>query len=250
MISFVFKGRIIAMVIFLISLISIVLISKFHYHYTLNEIFLGLLPYIAVIFFLYIFDTQNENLKNIIKQQRSRYKYLAQHDVLTGIPNRAFFFNKLKHLLYSAQQKKRQLAILFVDLNDFKKINDTLGHQAGDTILKEIAYRIQKQLNHIGTVARYGGDEFAIIIEKIEGVEALRALVDKIISHVTHPPVKINGNPVQVTMSIGATIAPDDGTEELTLLTNADSAMYHAKKNIHLKYCFYSDLAKETTPIQ
>jgi diguanylate cyclase (GGDEF)-like protein len=246
MISFVFKGRVTAMIIFLISLISMVLISKLHYHYTFSEIFLGLLPYTAVIFFLYIFDTQNENLKSMIKQQRSRYKYLSQHDTLTGIPNRAFFFNKLKELLHSVQQKKQKIAILFVDLDKFKQINDTLGHQAGDIILKEVASRIQKALDHKGIVTRYGGDEFAIIVEQIEGIGIMKELIHRIF-HSMHIPIDINGTPVQITMSIGATIAPDDGTEELTLLTNADKAMYRAKEQTQHKYCFYSELSAETT---
>jgi diguanylate cyclase (GGDEF)-like protein len=246
MISFVFQGRTTAMVVFFISLISMALISKFHYHYTLSEIFLGLLPYTAVIFFLYIFDTQNENLKAMIKQQRSRYKYLSQHDALTGIPNRAFFFNILNKLLYSVHQKNQKIAILFVDLNQFKQINDTLGHQAGDIILKEVAYRIQNVLRHQGIVARYGGDEFAIVIEHVEGLESLRKLVDKIF-YAIHKPIDTHKTSVQVMMSIGGTIAPDDTTEELTLLTNADKAMYHAKKSAHSKCCFYSEIVNNTT---
>jgi diguanylate cyclase (GGDEF)-like protein len=246
MISFVFKGRTTAMVIFFISLISMVLISKLHHHYSLSEIFLGLLPYIAVIFFLYIFDTQNEKLKNMIKQQRSQYKYLSQHDTLTGIPNRAFFFNQLKSLLHTVQHKEQKIAIFFVDLDEFKQINDTLGHQAGDMILKEIASRIQKVLKHKGVVTRYGGDEFAIMIDHIEGIDMIKKLIENIF-HSMQTPVNIDGTPVLVTMSIGATIAPDDGAEELTLLTNADKAMYYAKKSTQHKYCFYSELSAEMT---
>jgi diguanylate cyclase (GGDEF)-like protein len=243
MISFVFKGRTTAVTVFIISLISIILISKLHYHYTLSDTFLGLLPFIAVIFFLYIFDKQNEDLKSMIKQQRTRYKYLSQHDPLTGVPNRAFFFNKLKKLLHSIKENKQKIAILFVDLDNFKQINDSLGHQAGDIILKEVACRIQKVLDHTGAITRYGGDEFAIVIDQVKEISTLKEYVEKI-SHTISLPIYVGQTPIYITLSIGATISPDDGTEELTLLTNADKAMYYAKKNVDQKYCFYSDIPK------
>jgi len=241
MISFVFKGRVTAMIIFILSLMSIILISELHYHYSLSETLLGVLPYTAVIFFLYVFDKQNEDLKLMIKQERARYKYLSQHDTLTGIPNRAFFFTKLKQMLRSVREENRKIAILFIDLDNFKQINDTSGHQAGDIILREVASRIQKQLKQTDTVARYGGDEFAIIIDQVKDTESLKSFVKKIFNAM-EPPVLVNQYPVHVSMSIGATISPDDGTEELALLTNADRAMYCTKKSLQHRCCFHSEM--------
>jgi diguanylate cyclase (GGDEF)-like protein len=241
MISFVFKGRKTGLFVFIFSLLTIISISLFHYHHTPHELFLGLLPYTAVIFFLYIFDKQNENLKKTINTQKKEYLHLSRHDTLTGIPNRAFFFHKLEQLLASARKDHSQIALLFIDLNNFKTINDTFGHQIGDEILKEVALRIQKLLSGKEIFARYGGDEFALIIQGDDLYTFTEKRIVKI-ENCMKPPIRLQGVDHYITLSIGATIFPDDGRDEPTLLSNADKAMYYAKKHTQQKHAFYKDI--------
>jgi diguanylate cyclase (GGDEF)-like protein len=242
MITFIFKGRKVALAVFAVSLLNIILISKLHYHYTVMEIFLGLLPYSAVIFFLYVFNMQNEDLKHTINKQKSQYKYLSLHDALTGIPNRSFFFSTLKHSLEKVQNSDHKVALLFIDLDDFKTVNDTLGHHVGDAILKETAFRIQSQLRSTDIIARYGGDEFSLILSPVMENKEIEQIIKNILNAMD-TPVYIDGKKIYISLSIGIAVSPTDGTDELQLLTHADHAMYHVKKNKSAKYCFYENTA-------
>jgi diguanylate cyclase (GGDEF)-like protein/PAS domain S-box-containing protein len=201
-----------------------------------------------------IFPRRNRNGKivgfrgvghDITERKRSEEKiqYLATHDTLTGLPNRLMFGQLLNHAIQAAQRYKRQLAVLFFDLDRFKNINDTLGHEAGDQLLKKIASRLRQSLRAVDVIARLGGDEFVLLIEEIHNTEQAAAVARNILSTVIKP-MTIMGNECRVTASIGIGIYPRDGEDEQSLMKNADIAMYFAKEEGKNNYQFYSKKIK------
>ena len=153
---------------------------------------------------------------------------MATHDSLTGLPNRASLSDTLQHAVTRAQRRKDGLAIFFIDLDNFKSINDTLGHPAGDQLLREIARRVRASTRDSDLVARLGGDEFVVMVEAGTDRPSLQLLATKILAAVGES-MQLQGHEVKVTASIGISVFPDDGGDVLTLLANADMAMYRAK---------------------
>jgi diguanylate cyclase (GGDEF)-like protein len=169
----------------------------------------------------------------------ARVEYLAYHDGLTTLPNRSLFSKLLGQGINQAHRYKRQLAVLFLDLDRFKYINDTLGHEAGDQLLQEVATRLKACLRDSDTVARLGGDEFVVLLELND--EKYAAIVaQKILSAVARPFVLL-GQDFRVTASIGISTYPQDGLDEQTLTKNADIAMYQAKEEGKNNFQFYSE---------
>jgi diguanylate cyclase (GGDEF)-like protein/PAS domain S-box-containing protein len=166
-------------------------------------------------------------------------KFMAMHDALTQLPNRAMFNERLASSIAHAQRHSRKLAVLFIDLDRFKLINDTLGHEAGDVVLGEAAQRLTDNLRGGDTVARLGGDEFVVLLEEITDPVYVGSVSQKLISALAAPFV-ISGREYRVTASIGVSTFPDDGADPDTLLKNADSAMYRAKELGRNAYEFYS----------
>ena len=156
----------------------------------------------------------------------------AFHDLLTGLPNRALFNDRLEHGLAQAKRHDRSLAVMFIDLDGFKKINDTYGHDAGDDVLKTIAIRLTANTRDDDTVSRHGGDEFLYLVTEVGGDEDTRAIAEKIIASIQMPlqmtadGVKINAS---ISASIGIALFPKDGSTAQALVTRADKAMYQAK---------------------
>ena len=173
------------------------------------------------------------------KRTEQQLNYMATHDILTGLPNRLMFNQLLNQAIRSASRNKRLLAVLFIDLDRFKIINDSLGHEAGDRLLKEIARRFKRSLRSVDVVARLGGDEFIILIEEVEGLSQIEVVARKILSSALKPMV-LSGEECRVTASIGISIYPRDGMDEQTLMKNADIAMYYAKEEGKNNYQFYS----------
>lgn len=155
--------------------------------------------------------------------------YMAQHDALTGLPNRILFSDRLEQAIALAKREKHLLAILFIDLDKFKNANDTFGHEAGDGLLKEVAKRIKECLRESDVVARMGGDEFLVLMPKLEKDEDINLVAEKIRFVLNHPFI-ISGNSIDISASIGIAIYPKDGHDERTLTRKADSAMYNAKQ--------------------
>lgn len=155
-------------------------------------------------------------------------RYQAEYDSLTQLPNRSLFDDRLDQAIQKAHRSSEKFALLFMDLDDFKIINDTLGHAAGDLLLQQFSERIKKLIRASDTVARLSGDEFIVMIENIHPDNSIDQMLDKIISSLNEPFV-INRNQVFTTASIGVTIFPDDGESANDLLKNADQAMYAAK---------------------
>jgi len=173
------------------------------------------------------------------RQMEKQIRYLANHDALTGLPNRLMFNQMLNQAIESAKRYNKQFAVLFIDLDRFKIVNDTLGHEAGDQLLKEIAQRFKNSLRAVDIVGRLGGDEFVILLENLKEVSQVGILANKILS-AAMKPVVVYGEECRVTASIGISIYPFDGENEQTILKNADIAMYYAKEEGKNNYQFYS----------
>ncbi|MFO0752878.1 MAG: EAL domain-containing protein [Thermodesulfovibrionales bacterium] len=166
-------------------------------------------------------------------------RHQASHDPLTGLPNRALFLDHLTLELAQSHRTRRILAVLFLDLDRFKEVNDTLGHEAGDHLLREVGARLKACLRESDTVARIGGDEFTILLTDIERMESVAVTVRKIITVVREPFI-IKGHTLSATASIGVSLYPDDGADAEVLIRNADTAMYHAKEQGRNRYRFYN----------
>lgn len=173
------------------------------------------------------------------KNYENNLSYLASHDNLTSLPNRTHFNDGLEQAIHVAKRNKSKLAILFLDLNKFKNINDTFGHEIGDYLLKEVAKRFKNSLREEDTVARLGGDEFAIIINELKDNNDLIKISEKIIKKLKEP-LSINNHKLIPSTSIGISIYPDHAKNGETLLKYADQAMYIAKKKGSDKYEIYS----------
>jgi diguanylate cyclase (GGDEF)-like protein/PAS domain S-box-containing protein len=154
--------------------------------------------------------------------------YMAHHDALTGLPNRRLMQDRLNQAIMSARRKQRHVAVLFLDLDRFKVVNDTLGHDTGDFILKDVARRLVACVREGDTVSREGGDEFVMILPDLERPEHARVVADKILTDLARP-VEIGGHEIHVTPSIGISHYPNDATDVHQLLKHADNAMYQAK---------------------
>jgi diguanylate cyclase (GGDEF)-like protein len=163
------------------------------------------------------------------KGAEERIQYLATHDGLTGLPNRVMFGQLLGLELASARRYQRKLALLFIDLDGFKAVNDTLGHAAGDTLLKEMAARLKRTLRASDVVARLGGDEFVVLIQEANDAGQVSAVARKLLA-ATARPVEISGQECRVTASIGICMYPGDAHDEESLMKSADRAMYLAKE--------------------
>ena len=154
--------------------------------------------------------------------------FMAHHDALTGLPNRRLMQDRLNQAIMAARRKQRHVAVLFLDLDRFKVVNDTLGHDTGDFILKDVARRLVSCVREVDTVSREGGDEFVVILPDLERPENARVVADKILEELARP-VEIGGQEIHVTPSIGISHYPNDATDVHQLLKHADNAMYQAK---------------------
>jgi diguanylate cyclase (GGDEF)-like protein len=167
------------------------------------------------------------------------------HDPLTGLPNRMLLADRLGQVTAHRERLHATVALLFVDLDRFKEVNDTLGHAAGDRLLQDVAERLASCVRECDTVARLGGDEFVVMLLGLHDVEDAALVADKIVA-VVSGACRIEGSELHVAPSIGISIFPDDGADPDTLLRNADTAMYHAKKEGGGRYRFFTPLMQET----
>jgi diguanylate cyclase (GGDEF)-like protein/PAS domain S-box-containing protein len=172
-------------------------------------------------------------------ESQERLHFLAHHDVLTRLPNRTLFHDRLDHALNQARRTGSKLALMFIDLDGFKIINDSLSHAAGDALLQEVARRLQDSVRESDTVARLGGDEFTVILENQSGPEAAATVAQGILERITMP-IDLAGQSVSVGASIGITLFPDDASDREGLISNADIAMYRAKEVGRGNYQFFT----------
>ncbi|MFO7643667.1 MAG: EAL domain-containing protein [Desulfosarcina sp.] len=167
-------------------------------------------------------------------------EYLAYHDNLTGLPNRALFSRLLYHQMQLARRYEKRLALMFLDLDRFKAINDSLGHDAGDELLKKMGRRIGESLRESDIVARLGGDEFIMLLPEITEETQVTTVAGKILAAVARP-FTLAEQEFHITISIGIAMFPADGEDEQTLMKSADTAMYHAKEGGKNSFRFYSE---------
>jgi diguanylate cyclase (GGDEF)-like protein len=155
-------------------------------------------------------------------------RHMAQHDQLTGLPNRALFSDRIHRELTHAKRYAGRFAVIFLDLDKFKPINDDFGHAVGDLMLQHVARRLQDSVRASDTVGRMGGDEFVVLMPELTESDAALGLAEKI-RHAVGQPFIFDGHELTITCSLGVAIYPDDGTDEAALIKSADEAMYRAK---------------------
>jgi diguanylate cyclase (GGDEF)-like protein/PAS domain S-box-containing protein len=173
------------------------------------------------------------------RAQSAQLAHLAEHDSLTGLPNRLLFCDRVGQAISLARRHRGRAAVLFLDLDGFKQINDSLGHAAGDKLLQSLAKRLLACVRNPDTVSRYGGDEFAVLLQDVHRHQDALATARRLLSAIGEVD-SVEGHQVRVTASIGISVYPDDGFDAETLISNADNAMYRAKKNGCDNWEFYS----------
>ena len=201
--------------------------------YLLNVVFILLL----VLFIYVVYKTYMHSFD--LKQEKNRYEVLASYDPLTKLPNRTLLFLKLEEIRARAKREKRKFALLFLDLDNFKSINDTHGHNEGDKVLKYVAKTLRKLLRKEDTLARFGGDEFVIVLEEAQTPRDISIVAQKIIDKLKEP-LDFGYAKYYIGASIGISVYPDDAEDIHELIRYADTAMYTAKKNGRNRYAFFS----------
>lgn len=185
--------------------------------------------------------SRETELEQEISERRALEKqltHLAFHDSLTGLPNRSLFIDRLQRSIAEAERKKESVVVMFVDLDDFKKVNDSFGHHVGDKVIQGAALRLKKCLRDIDSIARLGGDEFTLLVPHIGEREDIEVIATRLIESLDEPIV-VEGNEFRMSISIGISVYPNDANNEDSLLRNADTAMYFAKHTRGPSYKFY-----------
>ncbi len=183
--------------------------------------------------------TERKKAEDILYEQKNMLDYQAHHDALTGLPNRTLFMDRLHQGIEKAKRNKTELALFFIDLDRFKQINDSLGHDVGDKVLNIITKRLNDVMRQEDTLARLGGDEFTIIMENLKNSQDASILAGKILKALEEAML-IDGNSLYISCSIGISVYPKDESDALNLLKDADAAMYRAKDEGRNNYQFYS----------
>lgn len=176
-----------------------------------------------------------------LKASERELAYLAHHDVLTDLPNRLLMSSRLQNAVDLAKRDQHQFAVLMMDLDRFKYINDSFGHPAGDELLRLVAASLKQRLRDIDTVARFGGDEFIILLEQLHQSEDAARFATQLINDMSQPWLLSNNAEVRIGASIGISVYPDHGAEGEILLSNADAALYRAKEQGRGRFAYYSD---------
>lgn len=194
----------------------------------------------------YILLKQPTHLQQLVEEKTQALHKLAFYDPLTKLCNRRLFNDLLARMAAANERTDSKLALLYLDLDDFKRINDSFGHENGDQLLKVIGQRLTSTVRKSDIVARIGGDEFCVLLPSINGRDAAAQIAEKILD-VVEKPIKLGSHSVRITPSIGITLAPDDGSDATQLLKNADIAMYSAKENSRDNYQFFEDKLNTNT---
>ncbi len=188
-----------------------------------------------------LIDTNTSLRHEIARRKRveEQVKFITTHDSLTNLPNRILFEDRLNQLIIQAQRHNEKIALMFLDLDQFKMVNDSLGHNIGDILLNEVANRLESATRHEGTVARLGGDEFVVCVPIHKSNEDIKVITRRL-SEFLREPFNINSVNLHITASIGVAVYPSDGMDANTLMSNADAAMYHAKQSGRAEIKFYT----------
>lgn len=206
------------------------------FHYPL---FLGFLDFaLQALMGIGMVGSLLEDEREAAVQATVEIEQLAYHDALTGLPNRMLFMDRLEVALAQASRYGQKLAVMFLDVDRFKEVNDSLGLTAGDSLLRMVSERVRRCVRQADTVSRFGGDEFAILIQKIEGFEDAAIVAQKVLQSVKSPYL-VHGRDIVVSTSIGISIFPEDGTDSEALVRNADTALFRAKDQGRDNYQLY-----------
>ena len=184
---------------------------------------------------IYIFSDMTER-----KEAQRRIEFLAHHDPLTGLPNRLLFRDRMEHVLAKAGRAQSRIAMLFLDLDRFKSINDSLGHPVGDALLRGVVERLKACVRESDTISRQGGDEFVILLDDVKDSESVSRVAEKIHFHMADPFV-LEGHSLMTSFSMGIALYPEDGGDFDTLFQKADTAMYHAKESGRNAHRFFAE---------
>jgi diguanylate cyclase (GGDEF)-like protein len=160
----------------------------------------------------------------------------AQHDFLTNLPNRLLFRDRFKQHLAMAKRHEKKFAVIYIDLDRFKPVNDTFGHQVGDQLLVAVAERLKAQVREVDTVSRFGGDEFSILLSEVMSRKDVTTLAEKILLALNQPFL-LDGHTINISGSLGIAVYPDDGRDMDAIMNKADAAMYKAKRKGTNTYC-------------
>ncbi|MEH6469700.1 MAG: EAL domain-containing protein [Halopseudomonas sp.] len=211
----------------------------------------GLLGYLASFIIALLASWQlwsmmnySQHLERVVKKKTLELEELAFNDHLTGLANRRSLTERLKQVLWEAKRYQRTAVLMYLDLDDFKRINDSMGHDAGDTLLKQIAARLRGAVRESDLVVRLGGDEFAVLLLNEDSINNAAKIAKKLIQKIEQP-VRIAGRGFTITSSIGITLVPNDGNDVPTLLGNADLAMYAAKKAGKRNFHFFDQAMQQ-----
>lgn len=188
-----------------------------------------------------IYEHSNLKLQSsakLLEEQKNAFKNLAHFDALTGLPNRLLFYDRLEVVMSNAKNNNSEFSILFLDLDNFKEINDSFGHDVGDNVLKIVAARFKNRISKTDLLARLGGDEFTLMFEGWRHLDHIIGVAERLIDSLNEP-IFILGHEIYITVSVGISVYPKDGVDIATLLKHADSAMYSAKNEGRNLYHFY-----------
>jgi diguanylate cyclase (GGDEF)-like protein len=187
---------------------------------------------------------KRELIQEELKVQKETLHHHAHHDSLTGLPNRFLFNDRLEQTIKQALRDNTKIAVLFIDLDHFKGINDSMGHKVGDELLVEVAKRLRNEIRQTDTLARLGGDEFSIVMNQVSNNDSIVEITQNLLK-IMNTPIELRDQSFYVTLSIGVAVYPDDGDTPEELLKNADAAMYHAKDDGRNTYQFYTQAMTE-----
>ncbi|MCW8826796.1 MAG: diguanylate cyclase [Gammaproteobacteria bacterium] len=189
--------------------------------------------------------TDRLNKEKILHRRHRQFKHQAHHDHLTGLPNRLFFNLELERMVKNAENDNRLMALLFLDLDGFKSVNDQYGHNVGDELLKHVAQRLKNHIRENDIAARIAGDEFTVLLNQLSRPEDAGLTAEKLVNIISEP-YHIESHEVSISISIGIGLYPLDSREPTQLMTFSDKAMYQAKENGKHSYCYYSLIGKQS----
>ena len=212
------------------------------FEHTLEVLGLAGLAIVSILGWVAILRRQVQRQTDIIRLSEERFRHMAEHDGLTGLPVRTVLLQRLDLELNEMKYKSSSLALLMIDVDCFKHLNDTLGHAAGDQVLCTVGSRLQAALRSTDTIARMGGDEFTVLLTGLQHPDDAQKIASDLVSRVS-APIIVDGNTVEVTVSVGVATYPETGADIKTLLQNSDSALYQAKARGRNCYQIYSSRA-------
>lgn len=248
--AFFFKGKYHgmrwfgAMLGLLLGIMLLQAMNYLHTPYTTPALGLIFVSVVTMGMIVFVYESLRAKAEASLRQTREKLHQLAHTDMLTGLPNRTDFYNRLPLALQQVRQSGEHLAVLFIDLDNFKPINDTYGHETGDKLLQQAATRLQDELRHSDFIARFGGDEFTAILPGVDSQQEAAAIANKLIAALSSP-FTINGHHCRIGVSIGIGLFPDCADDVDTLVQLADHAMYMAKLGGKNSYCLCPDMAGE-----